>query len=172
MTALDRLRLSWFLVRLDYHIADLPRRRRREIRRELGTDTRDAARDIGVPGAVADLGRPRVLAEDCIRAEGRPLPHYTRGAVWAAVSLAAYMYLVMSYSFGLADGAIAASTDLEGGLVGTEVAALAAEADSLIAVELSYSPWILLLPAAAFVLAGRLWRLLPPWRDRPGPRQP
>lgn len=158
MTAADRIRLAWFLLRLDYHLGNLPGRRRREIRRELKTDTAEAAAQDGGREAVAALGHPRVLAEGFLAAETRPLPHYQRGALWAVACLAAYVYLVMSYGFGLMDGAAATGEHIQGGLPGVTVAA-GSEATALWS-EYTFSGWVALIPAVAFILGAKLWRLL------------
>jgi hypothetical protein len=73
---LDRARVELFIQRLDYHLSDLPRARRRLIRGELRANTHAAAAEVGVRQAVANLGRPSVLAAGYAAAEGGPLPRY------------------------------------------------------------------------------------------------
>jgi hypothetical protein len=80
---LDRARLELFIQRLDYHLSDLPRARRRLIRGELRANIQAAAAEVGVRQAVANLGRPSVLCcicwerpeqADCCHENPPPLP--------------------------------------------------------------------------------------------------
>ncbi len=79
----DLLRLELFVQRLDFHLADLPRGRRREVRRELRSNARTAAAEVGVGRALANLGHPRVLAAGYVTVVGkvwRALPSARRAA--------------------------------------------------------------------------------------------
>jgi hypothetical protein len=162
---LDRARLELFIQRLDYHLSDLPRDRRRLIRGELRANIHAAAAEVGVGQSVANLGRPSVLAAGYAAAEGRPLPRYRTGAWWAGGALVLYVWLLLVYAMGFSDGGEAASglaRHIDTSFLGASIQANGG-AKSL---SVSFSAYVLLLPAVVFLLASRSWRALPPVRRR------
>ena len=60
----DRLRLSWLSARYDFwlDLNSVPRRDRRELRNELRSNVTDAASDVGMRTAIANVGSARHLA--------------------------------------------------------------------------------------------------------------
>ena len=63
-TPADRMRLSWLSARYDFwlDLNSVPRRSRRELRNELLANVHDAASDLEVPTAIANIGSVRRLA--------------------------------------------------------------------------------------------------------------
>ena len=62
----DRWRRSWYLQRVELWLDPMPRRRRRAVLGELRANLDEAAADVGLPRAVADLGvaHPVVIDND------------------------------------------------------------------------------------------------------------
>jgi hypothetical protein len=166
LNLLARVRLELYLQRLDYHLSDLPGWRRRRIRREIRDNLAAAAADIGPGRALANLGHPRVLAAGYVAAEGCRLPQYRKGAWWAVAVLAIYPAMVLLYAMGLSDGAEA--TAGLGASVRTSFLWATVRANGGVkALSAAFSGYLLLVPPLlAFLLAGRVWRALPPLRRR------
>jgi hypothetical protein len=166
LNPLARARLELYMQRLDYHLSDLPRWRRRQIRREIRDNLAAAAADVGPGRALANLGHPRVLASGYVAAEGRPLPQLRKGAWWALAVVAIYFGIVLLYAMGFSDGGEAAAG------VGTSVRtsflwATVRANGGVKALSAEFNGYLLLLPPLlAFLLAGRIWRALPPLRRR------
>src|SRR5665648_577444 len=59
----DRARREWFLLRFSWHMQDFPQKQYRQIKRDLRRELTTAGADVGMRHAVADLGRPRTLAD-------------------------------------------------------------------------------------------------------------
>ncbi|GGC10261.1 HAAS signaling domain-containing protein [Cellulomonas carbonis] len=159
----DRIRLEWYLARLSWALQDYPGRRRREVIRQLRSDTLAAAAEVGMAEALRDLGHPVALAEGYVTELGRRLPRYTSGAVAAALAVGALVYLSLAYAAGTIDTLEA----LGGGSVtthplGGEVTFTALDGELSVASSLSWQGGLLhaAVGAVAFVLVGRLWRLL------------
>ena len=76
----DRARREWFLIRFSWHMQDFPQKQYRQIKRDLRQELTTAGADVGMRHAVADLGRPRTLADGYIAELGRPVPRWTTGA--------------------------------------------------------------------------------------------
>src|SRR5690606_2763511 len=86
LTRLDRLRIEWTVWTLDTLVQSLPGRTRKAIRREMRTNLRAAATEVGAAQAVARLGSLRRLAADYLEAEygqDGPRPRWLRGVFWA-----------------------------------------------------------------------------------------
>jgi hypothetical protein len=145
LNPLARARLELYLQRLDYHLSDLPRWRRRQIRREIRDNLAAAAADISPGRALANLGHPRVLAAGYVAAEGRRLPQYRKGAWWAGAVLAIYPTMVLLYAMGLSDGAEA--TAGLGASVRTSFLGATVRANGGVkALSAAFSGYLLLLP--------------------------
>jgi hypothetical protein len=165
-STVDRARLRVYLLRLDYHLSDLPNSRIKEIRSEIRANTTSAAADIGMRQALANLGHPRVLAAGYLSAESRLFPTYVRGIYWAAGVFWVYQWTVMNYAFGFADGGSAAdeSRHIATSFLGTPIDANGSQG---YAVEWAVSTTGLVLTLIAFLLGSRVWRALTPARNRP-----
>lgn len=159
----DRARLEWYLQRLSWALQDYPGRQRRAVVRQVRADTLAAAADVGMSAALRDLGHPVALAEGYIAEAGRRLPRYTSGAVAAGLAVGALLYLSLAYAAGTIDTLEA----MGGGSIttyplGGEVTFTALEDELSVVSDLSWQGAALhvAVGTAAFVLAGRLWRLL------------
>lgn len=163
LSTADALRWDWYLIRFSWGMQDYPGKEYRRIKRELRTETRAAAAEVGMRQALRDLGHPRVLAEGYIAEHGKRLPRYTTGAVAAGLAIGLIAYVFVAYSFGVLDTLEA----MGGGSVtryplGSET--VFTHTSQEISVAATGSPgWLVVYGAAAvvsFVLGSRLWRVL------------
>ena len=99
----DRARREWFLFRFSWHMQDFPRKQYRQIKRDLRRELTTAGADVGMRHAVADLGRPRTLADGYIAELGRPVPRWTTGIVAAGLAIGFIVYLGLAYAIGAND---------------------------------------------------------------------
>jgi len=160
----DQLRLDWYLIRLDWHLQDYPQKAARAIKREIKSDLLTAAAQVGMPAALAALGRPVVLAHGYLGELGRDRPRFTAGAVAAGLAIGVIWFLQIAYAFGALDtleatgGGTATMTSLGAAVTYTHTS-------SAISVEGAFTwQWFALwlgVGMVAFVLTSRLWRL---WR--------
>ena len=162
----DRTRLELFIRRLDWHLTDLPYARVRQIRRELRANARSAAAELGMRQALANLGQPRALAAGYISAEGRPLPRYLPGVAWAVAAAIGYSLLVQVYGFGVLDGQLYShgTGPVRTSFLGATVEAVQTAGGFHFGVTMN--AWLLAVAAVAFLVGGRMWRLLPGLRGR------
>lgn len=158
----DRWNRYWFLQSVELWLDPVPGRRRRAILRELRANLTEAARDVGMSAAIADLGRPRALARQFVDGEPEVRPHWNQGAVAAALAVGAWLYATMFYTIGMLDAldSTGASGPAQGRFLGTEVRVL--NSDVEISGAFSGFPWVpLVLAVVLFLLVGRAWRALP-----------
>ncbi len=163
----DRLRLDWYLIRLDWHLQDYPQKAARAIKREIKADLLTAAAETGMPAALAALGSPAVLAHGYLTELGRPRPRFTAGAIAAALVVGALWYMQIAYAIGALDtleavgGGAATLTVLGSAMTYTHTAAE-------ISVEGAFSwQWLAVWIGAgvlAFLPGSRIWRLWRPAR--------
>ncbi len=160
----DRLRLDWYLIRLDWHLQDYPGKAARGIRREIKADLLSASGDVGMTTALAALGSPAVLAQGYLSALGRPRPRFTAGATAAALVIGAIWYMQIAYAIGALDTLEALGAE---SVTLTSLAASVTytNTSTLIGVEGAFSwQWLALWIGAgllAFLPVARIWRL---WR--------
>ncbi len=160
----DHLRRWWFLTRFSWAMQDVPQKQYRVIRDDLRREVDAAARDVGMRQALADLGHPRVLAERYLAELDRRLPRWVSGAVAAALTAGAFLYLGMAYAFGTLDTLDA----LGGGTVtrypfGAETIFTVGEESLGVELRPSLAGVVVVVgvSAVAFLLASRSWRALP-----------
>ena len=111
--------------------------------------------------AVADLGRPRTLADGYIAELGRPVPRWTTGAVAAGLAVLFIVYLGVAYAIGTVDTLEA----MGGGTVttypfGAETIFTSTTDGISVQTQLSAAGTSFFLGVAAvtFTLGSRLWR--------------
>ena len=175
---IDRVRIAHAVWTLDTLVGDLPRRRRREIRRELRANLHASAAELGAREALRRLGSPRRLANGYLDAEfgdQAPRPHWEKGLAWA---LGAELVLLLSTFAGIdafTDGVEAARPAAGSytweplGWWGPQYE-LSMDAAGFSGFTLEFSGGMLtflLVLSVTFFLGGRMWRALPPWRGRP-----
>ncbi len=104
----DRVRLSWLSARYDFwlDLKSVPRRVRRDLRQELVANVRDAAADIGVSRAIANVGSTRQLArENVVDGELRSAwsAAITAGLTTIASLVVGFLLLSLYYVEGVLD---------------------------------------------------------------------
>jgi len=157
----DRARREWFLIRFSWHMQDFPQKQYRQIKRDLRRELTTAGADVGMRHAVADLGRPRTLADGYIAELGRPVPRWTTGAVAASLAIIFIVYLGVAYAIGTVDTLEA----MGGGTVttypfGAETIFTSTADEISVQTQLSAAgaSFFLGVAAVAFTLGSRLWR--------------
>lgn len=108
LSPVDKVRRGWYLARLSMRLVGLPHRMERDIRHQLKVDITDAAADQGMQQALAQLGRPHILADEYLNAHGRPVPKVWTGIVVFALITYGGLFAMISVMDGLIDGALAA----------------------------------------------------------------
>lgn len=161
----DRMRVGWAVYRYEFWlgVADVPRRRRRDLRRELHANLADATARTGSRQAVDALGSLRLLA-----ARSKD-PSRSRQPTWTAATTAGILVftLLLAAQLLLAAGFVAGADasgvghDVRGavGLPGYTVA-YSQQARGGFGVEVEGGLSILVLPLIAFVVVARPWRLI------------
>ncbi|MFI2373395.1 hypothetical protein [Streptomyces sp. NPDC018833] len=176
LTLVDRLRIERTVWTLDSHLDILPIRSKRAKRRETRANLYAAAADVGTAEAIRRLGDLRHLAADYLAAEygeHGPRPSYTMGAVWLiTVHVIAGLVAVVGKAAFTA-GVRAADPRATGDFPWPGVRHVIDEATVTLhdgatsaTVGGAWTPLVYLVSAIAFVVGGRLWRLLPQWRRR------
>jgi hypothetical protein len=173
LTLPDRLRIERAVWTLNGYIDDLPYRSKRARRHETRANLYAAAADVGVAEAIRGLGDLRQLAAGYLAAEygeTGPRPSYTAGLVCVILVNVAAVALVEVGESAFTAGLLAADPDISGTFhwrgipyVSDPVAVTVTDGSSRATggglTVLTTFAWM-----AAFVLGGRLWRLLPVWR--------
>lgn len=168
MNILDRARIVGATVSYDLwlELAGVPGRRRRDLRRELRANLRDATALVGSHTAVRNLGRIREMAA----AANSPDPRHPR---WTVGFTAGLSLLALS----LFAETIAALSWFDGAMAATPQSRVTGEMTFFPGSSLVYSPnasgldsgfsisinlgWVcLLIGFIAFVLAAQPWRIL------------
>jgi len=174
LSLIDRLRLERTVWTVDTYLASLPSRSRRAIRRELRTNLRSSAAQVGTREAVRGLGNLHRLSLDYLDAEygeGRPRPQLLKGTAWAyAVGFAVILAVIVgmdSYLDGLEAGSPGPGTYVwdRFDYLGPRLEVTYDEV-GFSGFYLSLSAIFLIYPLIAFLLASRLWRALPIWWRR------
>lgn len=99
----DRWRRTWFRTRFSWAMQDYPRREYRRIARDLRQQIDEAATEVGMGQALADLGPPRALAEGYAAELDRPVPRWSAGAVAAGGVFLFLFYFFFAYAIGTLD---------------------------------------------------------------------
>lgn len=162
LTPTDRWRRFWYLQNVEVWLEPMSGRRRRAVLRELKDNLGEAAADVGMTRALADLGRPRVLAATYLDSEPEGRPRWVHGAVAAGVVVGVWLYATLFYTIGMLDalGSTGTAVPAHGSFLGTAVTAISNEQELSAAFDgLPWGP--LLVAALAFLVASRAWRALP-----------
>lgn len=88
MNAIDRLRIESAILRYDFwlEMRGLKGARRRDLRRELRANLRDASGDVGTTRALFGIGSPKELAYAATDADPSR-PRWSQGLLWATGTL-------------------------------------------------------------------------------------
>lgn len=167
----DKVRIERTVWTLDTLLADLPSRARKSACRDIRTNLRAAAAEVGAAQALRDLGNVRRIALDYLDAEygeQHPRPRIFRGVFWALlVELVILSWAVVGHE------AFTTGLEAAGPAPGTyswdalRVLGLATEVSfdegGFSGFSMYVYLWFLVYVAVAFILGGRLWRLIPAW---------
>jgi len=157
----DRARRWSFLQDVSLWLEPMSSRRRREIVGELRTNLADAAADVGMQQAIADLGKPRDLARDFVQAEPRRRPNWTVGVLAVGAVLMVAIIAGFAYLAGMADALLdSGGGTAEGSFLGLHVVTEAT--DAALGWELTGWSWPITIASLLALLVGaQVWRYLP-----------
>lgn len=159
---LDLVRREWYLTRLDWQLRHLPSKESRRIRMDLRRSLKDSSVAMGMGPALTDLGHPDSLAEQYTTDSDREGPRWATGAMAAALTAGAIVYMLLAYGIGALDtlvemGGGTRTTNLWGSetvLVGT-----ASELSMEMTNVLPALAVLVAISAVVFLLFSRGWRL-------------
>lgn len=159
----DLMRREWYMTRLDWGLRNLPSKQNRQIQRDLRRDVTATAADTGMRRALADLGSPRLLAEQYTETIGAEGPRPGSGAIGAGVTFAFLVFLGVAYAIGTLQTLLF----MGGGtrtvnLWGTAASFTATSGETSIQLS-NVLPMIgvaIAISAIAFLVFARMWRLV------------
>ena len=163
----DRWNRARYLQTVELWLDAMPGRRRRAVMKDLRANLDVAAAEVGMTAALADLGRPRVLARRYLDEEPAQRPHWNQGALAAGLVIGAWLYSTLFYTMGMLDavGSTGAG-NATGSFLGTHVNAVSTPEE--ISAGFAGFPWSALLVAVVvFLLVARAWNALPSRRRAP-----
>jgi hypothetical protein len=167
MNVLDRVRIERAVLAYDFwlDLRGTPRRRRRDLRRELRSNLCDAAARTGVRAAIAALGSTRQMARES-GAEDRTRPRWVSGLNAAAVTLFITVNLGFFAAFAWFDGARAADpTEAVSGSITFFPGSTLTYTRATDGFSLGWLPFAAML--LVFLVVARPWRLLTTGRSAP-----
>lgn len=142
-------------------------RQRRELRRELRVNLKEAAADVGVTQALFNIGSPKQLAYAVTEEGARRRPRWSLGAMWAAVAFGVVLFSLVLTSIVFLEGVLASGVvdrEVRGEAfpwVGVEFIARVDGAGQGFAAGAAGGQWhALIIPAVVFLLVAQPWRLL------------
>jgi len=179
LTQVDRLRIERAVWTFDSRLQDLPRKTRVAKRRELRSNLRAAAADVGAVEALRRLGNMRRLAAEYLVAEygqGGPRPSWLSGFAFVVVTVVFLSWLLDAGTSAFTAGVLTAIPHATGTfhwqgipyvLNHVTIKLVDGNADpSGGASGGAWTPLVYVFLFAGATLVGRLWRLLPAWRRR------
>lgn len=172
----DRLRIEWAVWSLDQQIYDLPRRSRIEKRRELRQNLLAAATTVGTGQALRNLGPVSRLAREYLAAQfgDRPRPHWMTAGLFLATTLLVvtswFTEAVLTFGDGIraADPSATGTYSWDGFPVFQSHATWTFTGGAGTYTGGALTLWAYLALAAATILVGRLWRVIPGRRGDAG----
>lgn len=158
----DRWQRFWYLQSVALWLDPIPRKRRKDVLRELKANLEVAAARDGMSAAISDHGKPRALARQYLDAEPHGRPTWHHGAAAVSVALGAWVYACAIYVFGslntLLDAGLTEPVQIS--FLGIQVTTEAH--DAYLGATFTGVSWGSLIAfALIFALFSRLWRLLP-----------
>lgn len=175
LTWMDRLRIERVVWTLDQQLYDLPRRSRVAHRREVRQNLLNAAADVGTGSALRRLGTSRQLAAEYRLAEfgDRPRPAYLTAAIFLLTAQLVFTSLLAEAASAFAAGITAADPHATGTYAWSGIDHLQSSVTYTLVdgraewVGGAWTPLAWVLWAAATIVVGRLWRVLPTRRSQP-----
>ena len=168
----DRLRIERVVWMLDQRLYDLPRRSRIDKRREVRTNLRAAASDIGTREALARLGDSRALATEYLTAEfgNGPRPSWMAAGLFLLSGVLVGTSLLTDAAIAYRDGILAANPQVTGTFTWKGIDYLQTSVEYTFVngsnnfIGGAFSPLAWLVLAITSMIIGRLWRLPSVWR--------
>lgn len=111
LSIVDQARIQWAVTRFDFWLdmSSVPGKQRRALRRELKSNLRDAADDVGVTAAFANVGPLRALAAETT-SDGQLRSRWRAGFSAALTSLATlllgFLFISLYYTEGVLDSGV------------------------------------------------------------------
>jgi len=171
LTLMDRLRIERVLWTVDLLTYDIRTGGRRTIRRDLRTNLRAAAGEAGVGEAIRQLGSLRQLARGYVDAQygdGARRPRWMGGLWWAFVCAILLVAITCIGAAAFRAGVQAANPGATGTYVWNQVSGVGLSTVTIslahgqpVRAEITLPFGSMLYVAAAVILGGRLWRLVP-----------
>lgn len=166
MNLIDRVRILWAGARYDFwlDLNSVPRKKRRELRRELRANLAEAAGHVGTSKALLNVGGMRKLAAESTR-DGAGRSRWSAGITVGMVTFCTLIVLFFAASLYYAEGVL--DTEVTGPVrsslfpfLGSTVEINNQGAGQGIEIDASFGPVPLLLPLAMFILVAKPWRSL------------
>ncbi len=164
MQVTENIRLWWAKFRYDFwlDVYCVGRRDRRDLRRELAANLREAAADVGMGPALVGVGGLRRLARESSRDIRRSSwsAGISAGLIVAALSLVSFFFLSLYYAEGVIDAGV--GRPVSSWLFPFVGSSVEVHDEGGSGLTVSVSPGVLpfVLGLAAFVLVARPWRAL------------
>lgn len=174
VTWIDRLRFERVVWELDQRLYDLPRRSRIAKRREVRENLRAAAADVGAPDALRNLGNARQLAAEYRSAEfdDQPRPSWLAAGLYLFTGQLVLTALLAEAATSFSDGIAAANPHATGTFTWSGIGYLQDKVTYTFTdghstwVGGAWTPVAWAVWAVSTVAVGRLWRVIPIWRER------
>ncbi|MEO7586699.1 MAG: hypothetical protein ABIS84_01585 [Arachnia sp.] len=158
----DLIRREWYMTRLDWGMRNLPSRESRHIQRDLRRDVTATAADIGMRPALADLGKPGVLAAQYTADTDPEGPRHAAGAVAAGLAIGVAVFLLMAYAIGTLDTLEAMGGGTRTANMWGSETVFVSTANEISMATTNILPMALVILAigiVAYLLFSRIWRL-------------
>lgn len=112
LSVLDRARVAFAGRRYDFwlDLRYVRRRTRRDLRTELTANLTEAAADVGVSQALANVGSLRTLAADATRTD-EPAARWYAGTIAALTAFTASLFLFVVQALTYVEGVLDSGTD-------------------------------------------------------------
>lgn len=171
---LDRLRIERAVWALDQRLYDLPTKSRVAKRREVRANLLGAANDIGAGAALSRLGSSRELAAEYRSAEfgDGPRPLWYAAGFFLLTGQLIFTSILSEAAFAFRDGILAVNAHATGTFTWPGIDFLQSRVTytfvdgKATSVGGAWTPLAWALWIVAFVLIGRLWRVVPLRRRR------
>lgn len=157
----ERWQRFWYLESVELWLDPMPRKRRKQVLRELKANLQVAAAEEGMDAAISEHGKPRILARQYLETEPqRRRPTWPHGVVAVIAAAVVWVYACTIYVFGSINTLLAGGhTDpVQISFLGVQITTEAH--DEYLGAEFSgTSLGYLIACVALFLIFSRIWRL-------------